>query len=235
MGIWKIALIGLLTLILISVIVYHIRLEMLSKLLRGCIVIDESICKITDKELSQNVTEIYLCYSKLILSMNTQYTSHWSIIAKTSTGYYSISSSSYMAMFISKCYKKNIKEDERSKFTSANARVDEKKNKNSRTKNIGSFIFFDSRWMINYIPEKLYTLKTEIKLYNLTRDFCKYLIENHRGKYSLLNHNCHQVTSYIIKKYCNYSEDDKFIAALSGKKLVKAGIADVLTGPKVLV
>ena len=167
----------------------------------------------------------------MMFMLNSTYSSHWAIICSVfppkmsekekqinlyttksrekkrfEYDYYCISTSRFMGVFISECKLKN------------------------------NFSFIDENYNMEYVIINRYNIndiknnENKTTIYNIANDLTNYINQHHKGKYSLINHNCHHAVAYIIQKYCSEK-----IETFSGNALIKNGLKDILTGPKIFI
>lgn len=156
---------------------------------------------VSGEELLQPVSKMLLCYSNLYLCFNSKYTAHWSLVIQTDDGKYYSISTSRYGAVFL-----------------IQCTFDGKS-------------FYEDRWNCKFVPDKNYTPKTPITLYDVIRESMEYRRKYNDGNYSLLNHNCHHASIAVIKSLCNYASNDELLEKYAGGRLIKEGIRDSLTGP----
>ena len=104
MKLWKALTAGLITVIIISVIVFNLDWKIGSNLTGGCLVLDS----MSMRQLNAKVKSLYLVSAKLFPIVNSCYTGHWSVIVKTDIGSFNISTARYMSIYVYPVYKHDI-------------------------------------------------------------------------------------------------------------------------------
>lgn len=205
---WKKIVFGVvLLLFVISMVVVLTNNHMALDLIKDCIVIG----RLTPEQLSLPVTSMYLVSAKLFPIINSCYSMHWSVIVETPNGFFNITTSRYLAIYI---YQVGTPHD---KFT-----------------------FKSGRWEDTLYILKHYQLRDEFKqkpptVYETALVAMEYYNKNDRMKYSPVNHNCQHVAQYIINSFCMFDENDPFLRTVKGNAMIKKLINDTFTGPKIMI
>lgn len=202
---WKYIGVCLGILIIISVFVYVTSWKSGTVLTKNHLV----ITRITFSQLNEPIEELYLTGSKLFPVVNAIYATHWSVVVKTASGYFNITTARYMCVYLYPVTKRD------------------------------AFHFIDSIWndilhiIKEYKPNKA-ALTTNI--YEIASDALTYYNTDTKASYSILNNNCQHVARYIIETFGDITkESDPFMIKYMGAALFKKGWFDAIKGPKVLL
>ena len=206
MHLCKDILIACLVITIIGLIAYYLDKRTGTRLTSNCFVIGSDL---TIDDLTAPVIELYLIMAKLIPVVNSHLTGHWSVIAKTTKGYFNISTARYMSMYIYRVTKESM------------------------------FHFKSSRWEDKLYILKKYQLKDNhgdkpVTIYDMTQLGIDFYNKNNNMKYSLFDNNCQHVAQYLISTYGKVDKDDKLIRNFKGLKLLSQSITDAINGPKIM-
>lgn len=204
MNFWKYVSIGLMIVLIVSILVYIVSWKAGSSLTRNCIVLHA----ISGSQIVEPVESLYLVTAKLFPVVNTRYATHWSIVAKTTTGYYNISTARYMSIYIYSIAKKD------------------------------AFHFIDTKWEDLLYILKQYPLNEQqrgVTVYDIALSAMSFYNTDDKLSYSMINHNCQHVAQYILQTFANISKDDPFMVNLKGFALFRKSLGDALIGPKVIL
>jgi hypothetical protein len=178
-----------------------------SNLTKGCIVIDDSI---STRRLNAKIESLYLVTSKLFPIVNSRYTSHWSVIVKTDMGLFNITTARYTSIYIYPVYK-------------------------------GDIYHFDGggKWESRFYILKQYPVKDKyvespVTLYDVALTAMKFYTNGGNASYSVINHNCHHVSQYIIRKFGKADPMDELLVKYEGKPLILKSISDAVSGSKIM-
>lgn len=204
---WKNIFIDVVILILvITIIVVSTCNATAMKHTRNCIVIG----RLTAEQLMLPVTGLYLVSVKLFPIINSCYSMHWSVVVSTPKGYFNISTSKYMAIYI------------------------------HQVTTYDKFKFVSDRWENDLYVLKQYQLREEFKekpptVYGVACAAMDYYNKDNRMKYNPFNHNCQHTAQFIIESFGEYSADDPMLCTVRGSSMIKKLINDTFTGPKIMI
>ena len=202
---WKYIGVCLGILVIISVFVYVTSWKSGTILTKNHLVISQ----VNFSQLSERIEALYLTGSKLFPIINALYTTHWSVVVKTASGYFNITTARYMCVYLYPVTKRD------------------------------AFRFEDSIWtdtlhvIKEYKPNKA-CLTTNI--YDIASSALTCYNTATKSSYSMLNNNCQHIARYIIETFGETTEeDDPFMIKYMGTALFKKGWFDAIKGPKVLL
>lgn len=186
-------------------VVYSVDKRVGSRLINNTLV----ICGLTAEQLSAPVTNLYLITSQIFPIVNARLTGHWSVIAETSNGYFNISTSRYMSVYIYPAFKNN------------------------------AFCFSTSRWESSLPILKKYKIKdiyseNPVTVYDIASKSLNFYSKGGTVAYSLTNNNCQQVAQFIITTFGAVDKDDPLMTYSKGLTLFGHAVNDALRGPKIM-
>lgn len=205
MRLWRDIVIACLIVIVIAMISYSVDKRVGYKLINNTLV----ICGLTAEQLSAPVTSLYLITSQIFPIVNARLTGHWSVIAETPKGYFNISTSRYMSVYIYPAFKSN------------------------------AFGFSTSKWESNLPILKKYKIKDiysekPVTVYDIASKALDFYSKGGTVTYSLTNNNCQQVAQFIITTFGSVDKDDPLMAYSKGLSLFGHAVNDALRGPKIM-